>query len=266
MQRGFTLIELIVVVVLLGVVGLGITSFIQFGATIFVDTTKRDEVLSSSRFVIERLNRELREALPNSARVRGNGAIQCLEFVPVRASVYYDQIPQNNQTSNQINALPASNYSFANGDYAVVYPSVSNGQLDVYQDSANKRFALAGVTDNGAGALATYQLTNAVSFAQSSPARRLFIVRQPVSYCVIAGKLYRYSNYNYAQTQPLTGMGSGVLMADNLTNNLASAADLPFTVQGATLTRNAYVNLLLRFSVNEGDVLFNNEVHIVNAP
>ena len=67
-SSGFSLIELIVVIVILGVLAASITSFIRFGTQIYTETTARDQLVSSARFAIERLNREVRNALPNSLR------------------------------------------------------------------------------------------------------------------------------------------------------------------------------------------------------
>ncbi|MDG1750525.1 MAG: type II secretion system protein, partial [Thalassotalea sp.] len=63
-HKGFTLIELVTVIVILGVLAVGISSFLQFGTRIFSETSARDELISSARFSVERINREVRHALP----------------------------------------------------------------------------------------------------------------------------------------------------------------------------------------------------------
>ena len=263
LRRGFTLIELIVVILLLGVVGLGVTSLVRFGAQIFADVVDRDEVLSSSRFVLERLNRELREALPNSVREFNNGTLPCLEFIPVKARSYYTDAPFAGSPAAQLQAIPPSSYEFEAGDMAVSYPSVVGAQPDIYA-GANKRFSIASYTTAGEGSLATFTFASPLTFARSSPARRLYVVREPVSYCVSAGRMYRFADYGYATTQSGLGMGSGVLMAEGIVNVLSS--EPVFSVTPATLTRNGQVTLWLRFAFNEGEVQFNHEVHIANAP
>ncbi len=92
-QSGFTLIELVTVIVILGILSVGISSFLKFGAQIFVDATDRDKILSSARFAIERLNRELRGAVPNSARILVNNGNHCIEFTPIAHSFVYIDIP-----------------------------------------------------------------------------------------------------------------------------------------------------------------------------
>ncbi|MBL4899232.1 MAG: type II secretion system protein, partial [Colwellia sp.] len=56
--RGFSLIELIVVIVILGVLATSVSTFISFGTQIYTDAKDREQVVSSARFAIERLNRE----------------------------------------------------------------------------------------------------------------------------------------------------------------------------------------------------------------
>jgi len=88
---GFTLIELVLVILVLAIVSTGVTKFITYGVNIYQDTAGRDKQISDSRFVIERITREVRNALPNSVRVTADG--KCVEFIPILASSSYVDIP-----------------------------------------------------------------------------------------------------------------------------------------------------------------------------
>ena len=75
--------ELLLVIVILAIVGAGTMGFISTGTKIFIDGVEREQLVADSRFVIERLSREVRNALPNSQRVAKHGSDHhCLEFVP----------------------------------------------------------------------------------------------------------------------------------------------------------------------------------------
>ena len=97
-SNGFSLIELIVVIVILGILATGISTFISFGTQVYTDATDREKIISSARFAIERLNREIRTAVPNSIRINDNGstgiitAKQCIEFTPIVLSTIYTDI------------------------------------------------------------------------------------------------------------------------------------------------------------------------------
>ena len=91
-MKGFTLIELVLVILVLGIVSTSVTSFIRYGAEIYQDVSGRDKQISDSRFVIERITREIRNAVPNSVRVFKR-LVACVEFIPILASSSYVDIP-----------------------------------------------------------------------------------------------------------------------------------------------------------------------------
>ena len=89
---GFTLMELIIVIIIMGVMSVGIAGFIKLSTQTYLNVTERDELLANARFAVERLNREVRNALPNSIRTDNNVTTNCLEFVPIKTSTVYTQI------------------------------------------------------------------------------------------------------------------------------------------------------------------------------
>ena len=271
-HSGFTLIELVTVIVILGVLSVGISNFIGTGTQIFVDTTERDQLLSDSRFVVERLNREVRNALPNSLRLSGNSARHCLEFVPVVWSSFYFDVPVDPEpATDEIEAVTWSGseqYTFAAGHQVVVYPTST---ADVYDPDNNKRFALSAQPTENLN-VATLVLTANEQFATDSPSSRLYVADSPVSYCVSGGLIHRYHGYGFNVTQvtnPLS-LANASLMAENLSGTLSASAGSvqsdPFNVADASLIRNATLLTLLRFERGEEIVVFNNEVHLPNVP
>ncbi len=71
-KRGFTLVELVIVLVVLAIVSVGITGFIRSSTQIFIDASERERLLREGSFAVERINREISTALPNSVRLTGN--------------------------------------------------------------------------------------------------------------------------------------------------------------------------------------------------
>tara|TARA_R110001583_G_scaffold112288_2_gene261644 strand:- start:1441 stop:2244 length:804 start_codon:yes stop_codon:yes gene_type:complete len=248
--RGFSLIEMIVVIVILGVLSTGISTFINFGTQVYTDATDREQVVSSARFAIERLNRELRNALPNSICLTNtaNGpcvedASQCLKFTPIIEGTTYLDIPvAPDETSNRIELIKFTKPFDAAWD-AVVYPL---SPADVY-GSNGKVFPVKKISDdtdidndNDWG----IELVNKIQFAEHSPTQRIFFTKGSVSYCLIGGELSR----------------DGVLMAENITNSD------PFTIENASLQRNSIVQVVLKFTKNNEEVVFNNEIQVPNVP
>ena len=98
--------------------------------------------MGDSRFVVERINRELRIAIPNSARVKTDsaGSIQCLEFVPAEWVSFYTSLsvlPALTTSANIVEfANNAANFSLEVNDFAIVYPtSNSNGNVFRIEDT-----------------------------------------------------------------------------------------------------------------------------------
>ncbi len=268
-QRGFTLVEMVTVIIILGILAVGVTSFIVFGTRIFLDSTSVDQVLSQSRFALERMTRDIRNAAPNSLRVRSDGSQwQCLEFVPIEAASNYLSMPvYPNAASNSGTAIVAPMTVSANY-MALIYPLVTS---DVYanpESSTGKLFSINSVST--AANVTTYTFNRNVQFAEASPRQRFFLVSQPISYCFIRGgssvSLYRYANYginNPTQLAP-SAMGTGVLMAEGITNDLA--ADAPIELEPATLVNNAIVMLTPEFEAVGQKFRYQQQVQVVNVP
>lgn len=277
-NRGFTLIELVTVIIVLGVVSVGISGFIASGVGIYKDVTERDQLLSESRFIVERLNRELKVAVPNSIRITGDTNIQCVEFVPVKWVAFYTNLPiipstDNSASVTEIGDVTGRFILDTSLDFAIVYPTDST---DIYDLSENKRQKINACIDTGADTscnsnddpdhLATLTVNSA--FADDSPASRLYIASEAVSYCIQNSSIFRYVNtINSNQTTyDIDINADGILMAQDVTNNLNKTEELPFRVINASLTRNGLVNVLLMFKREEEMVNFSNEVHIPNVP
>ncbi|GGD61908.1 PulJ/GspJ family protein [Lacimicrobium alkaliphilum] len=261
--RGFTLIELVSVIVILAIVSVGVFSFVSIGTRIYVDVTERDQILSEARFVLERLNRELRRAVPNSIRISANS--RCIEFAPIAWSSFYEDIAVSPEpATDEIELASLGNYQREMNDRVVVYP-LEPDHIYLGGDAHNVAPDANPVSGN------TLLLTSDHQFATDSPARRLYIGREPVSYCLSGNsRLTRHTGYAYRDVQSESptnaGIGTGVLMARHIINDPTDANDRPFTLESATLNRNALVQLQLRFELNEELVVFNSEVHLPNVP
>ncbi len=267
-QRGFTLIEMVTVIVLLGIISVGVGSVIRFGSQIFVDVTSRDELLSSARFAIERLNREVRSALPNSIRVLNDTndpttrTRQCLEFIPAQASAVYLDIPVAPElATDTVNVIRFDRPANIDDLFAVTYPLFPG---DLYAGAATPEpiTSLPVV----AGNIWTLTLDNSIQFAQDSPTKRLYFVDYPVSYCVQNGVLTRHQKSDFSAAMLTSG---GVTMAENLElMDIGNPTQryFPFTVSAATHIRNAILTTEFRFEKNDERLTFNNETQVMNVP
>lgn len=269
---GFTLVEMVTVILILGILVVGVSSFVIFGTRIFVESTSIDQVLSQSRFAIERLTRELRGALPNSIRLSTNGtSSQCLEFVPIQASASYTQVPIHPAVKQSSAQVFSASQVISAGEFMTVYPLTA---ADIYTNplapiSDGRIFSIDSVSSSAG--VTTVDFGRNVRFDEASPRKRYFVVNQPVSYCVfeggaLGGSMYRYTGYGIDNaTQPLpSAMGSGVLMAENIVNSLST--DAPFRISPSNLRNNAIVQIQPQFVVNGQNFRYQHQVQVINVP
>lgn len=104
-KDGFTLVELVVVLVVLAIVSVGMARFIRSSTQIFIDASEREQLLREGSFAVERINREISAAVPNSVRLTGNASVHCLQFVPIRWSSFYLTLPLTPSSDREIDII-----------------------------------------------------------------------------------------------------------------------------------------------------------------
>lgn len=279
--RGFTLIELIMTILMLAILSIGLASYVRNTTDIYVDVVGRQKIIGEARFVIERITRELREALPNSLRVGRSGSVSCMEFVPIVASSTYVNIPVAPEAAADTVRLVEHGVASASANKISVY-ALSPNQIytDVANQTTGRVFLLDEAVNQGSG-VQDVDLANSVRFQKDSPNDRYYLIANAVAYCTDSStnQVVRYSNYwpcspsspaACSQQFPpratqVQGSLQSSLMAQHQVNHGAGAS-APFAFTGATLLRNAVVMVNFEFLREAERIRFHHEVHIVNVP
>lgn len=269
-SAGFTLLELVTVLVLLGIALVGVSTLLGNMSGMYLQSAERDKLLSESRFVLERLNRELRDAVPNSLRVSNTAGWSCLEFVPFTAVARYRNIVLAPDTTSTMDVVSmVSDFNPSAGQWLLVFPQQD---FEIYSASAQKvQLHASPLSNDGDGNGFTYrlQLAQAFGFGAASPARRLYLLDTPVSYCALGNEIRRYQGYTLQSSQPVPGSGlsNGARMARNLVNNLSTQP--VFVLAPPALTRNSLVQIQLEMAAvqDAGTVLsYSHLVQVSNVP
>lgn len=252
--KGFTLVEMVVTIVVLGVIMAGSAVYITNSTIAYNDVAQREQLTSVGRLTIERVVRELRNALPNSVRISNN----CIEFLPIIGSSVYLTLPTDSP-GNGFTA-PAFNLNSASGTrYVVVYP-YSQGAL-YSGGNPGPRAVFSSVAGSPT---ATVSLAAAHRFNRHAPQRRFFIVDSPTSFCIEGTNLNRYRGYSISAAQAAPPSATAELVAENIFLNDGGAVT-PFTYTPGTLRRSGIVALDFRFAIDGEWIRLFHEVQIRNA-
>ncbi|MGE6233207.1 PilW family protein [Aeromonas media] len=253
--RGFTLVELVMVILLLGVMATFTSQFIGIGTQIYGDASRREQLMSDARFALERLNRELRDAVPGSVRIEdeaGNPLDQgaCLRFWPIAtASRYLGSAASAGLTIVVPDVLPERNK-----DLAIVYP-LADPAFNLEQGCLHGN-CVASVTSVGASVSGALPLTVDGSFAKESPGQRIYFARQQVRYCVMNAALTRASAAIGIDIRGSTP----VLMAEHI-----RFSPYYFYREPAAFNQSE-VGLRMEFEQRGERVLFNHKLETLNVP
>jgi MSHA biogenesis protein MshO len=270
-QAGFTLVELILVMVITGIVAAMVAVFIRQPIDAYLDSARRASLTDVADTAARRIARDLQAALPNSARVDGSG--KYLEYVPIHDAGRYradvgaaaapgDPLDFSDAMDSGFDVLGPKVTVLA-GDSLVVY-NLGIAGADVYETPlSNRRSASAGSSLSKVSFTST---GTALPFA--SPGSRFQIVGTPVSYVCDASTqtLWRYSGYAFQPTQPTTlstlnGL-AGVAKAA-LATNVSGCA---FNYRAGVLQHNGLVSVSLTVTQAGESVTLQHQVNVDNVP
>jgi MSHA biogenesis protein MshO len=268
-QRGVTLIEMIVAIVVMGVLVALTSMFVRNQVTSYMDIAARADLADEADTAVRRLTRDFQAALPNSVRMPVGGTT-IIEFVPIEDAGRY-------RAQKGVLADDELDFASLDNSFEVFGPPVTvqaGDQLVISNLGIAGADFYAGDTRRpltSVGSLNTLIYTvGAAQFPFASPQSRFQVVSTPVTYAFEAATrtLWRYSGYAIQPVQVVTIAGLDALAG---VTKVALATDVDvanssFAFAAAALQRNAIVSIRLTLTRNgEGVVLFQ-QLNIFNSP
>ncbi|TVQ28160.1 MAG: type II secretion system protein [Wenzhouxiangella sp.] len=262
-QRGFTLIEMVMVIVLLGILSAVLIVFIVTPFQAARDIERRADLVDAADLALNRISRELRGALPNSVRVHGTRHIEFIGtvtggryrrlpepgggsdiFVPARSSDSFDVLGGLMDAGLVVTRAPGFDCGTAAGHCLSVYNTGQPG-FNAYAGQN-----LAAITAAGSNSISYDRGASGPAFATHSPQQRFFVTDSVVSYiCDPASRqLRRHVGYGLGEGTPSLPTNGGELVVDQV-------ADCQFSYTPGTATRRGLVSLRLDLE-NEGERVF----------
>ena len=293
-QRGFTFVELIMVIVIMGVIGGIAAVFIRRPIDSYLDSARRAALTDVADTTTRRMARDIRKALPNSLRVpvavATSTASACVEFIPTKTGGRYRVNDLAGAVGSSLNFsavdgafnmlgvianLPAEQ-RIAVGDVISVYNLGIEG-ADAYNlDNLSAVIAPApAAAPLPAVAEAAINITS-FRFPFASDNNRFHVLpanEQVVSYVCTnvgtnaagtgTGTLLRWGRtmptaYAQPATCPVPPPGT-----PTIARNVSACS---FNYNGSDLQRNAVVQMSIRLTENNEPVSLYHEVHVDNTP
>lgn len=271
---GFSLVELVVVIVITGVIASVIGSFITGPIQGFFDQARRAALVDAGQLALVRMGRDLRAALPNSIRVNG-GALELL--LTLDGDRYRAEPPGTADDHLSFDAADTSFSTFRPLGAGQVLPArprlavypLGQAGADPYVDAVlTPATTLVNVAAGSAvvGGATEYRvtLTPGHRFPFQSPTHRVFLVQGPVSYACAGGDLLRYDRYAVTDPQPVPPAGGveAVIVNDRVES-------CRFEYDPGTAQRNAVATITLVLAAPAAPderVRLVRQVHVDNTP
>ncbi len=278
-QTGFTLVELVMVIVVTGVLAGAIANFIVKPVRGYLDLSRRAELTDVADTALIRMTREIRLGLPNSIRIAtgGNG----IEFLRTVSGVRYRaQGPGDtldfSLATDSFDALGGiTNPGTIVTDAAATVASCISGSvycLAVFNTGQTGADAYAGDTIAAlrSASATTIEFSRDSPFPFTSPAQRAYVVDGPVSYLCEGtpdGTIVRYSAYpittNHATVDTsaeLTAAGANAhLLADNVES-------CDFSYVAGSSSRAGLVRVAVDIARDGEQVALLQQIHVSNVP
>ena len=305
-DAGFTLIEMVMVIVLMGVVGSMVAVFMKTPVDSYFDSARRAAMADEADTTLRRMAREIRGALPNSLRQTNTS---CIEFIPVKATARYRAenaavggLPLTfpgvgNFDMLGLNANLSAEQRIALGDVVVIHNLGATGGSDAYSTTDGVRNwgtvttggVLQGNTNAVGGSdIATPTNNNAVTLKPQetripmtwpsappleSPSKRFFVVpggEQMVAFlCSGESPNITLQRIGYTSLQnPAAQCKTASLTAGTaIATTLATGVSAcTFDFVAVDLQRNGLVQINLSLTQANETVTLYQEVHVNNSP
>ncbi|MDH3759902.1 MAG: prepilin-type N-terminal cleavage/methylation domain-containing protein [Gammaproteobacteria bacterium] len=283
-QAGFSLIELIVVVVLLGVLASGAGMLISSPIEAYEAQVRRQQLVDQGEMALRQIARDVRRALPNSIRITPVGGGSALEMVNiVDGGRYRDDeggiyIADSNfvldfaAADQMFNLLGTLNNpaEFNPGNRLVIY----NTSINIYAEAVDVDDQ--GIITNAATSISVNTLNPGVNqedqitlnlpfrFTQQSPGQRVFFVDSSISYICdpAANQILRYAGYGFRASQPTTPADFGVA-SGKVVSELSGCS---FNYSAGSAQRGGILTVEITISDSGESVNLLHQIHVMNLP
>lgn len=263
-MSGFTLMEAVMVIVITGILGALMVSFVN-PLKGYLDATRRADLSDVADTTLRRMANELHTALPNSVRKSGS----YLEFLPTTNGGRY-RVEQDcsaactgdtldfSTTDTSFDVIGTLSSTPASGEEVVIY-NLGIAGADAYAGDNVSAVDSSSTTGK--------VVFSSMKFPLEPPGYSFQIIGKPVTFACVGTSLWRFSGYTRQASQP-TDIAASPLSTATSKARLATGVDCSVTsfVYTAGVTeRVGIVAMRLKMSIGSESVVLQHQVHVTNA-
>jgi MSHA biogenesis protein MshO len=289
-QRGFTLIELIVVIVITAIVAGMVTVFIRAPVQSYLDVSARAELADAADTASRRITRDVRLALPNSVRVTPDGKYlellltktggrylsedDDLSVTPGNVLAFDPLTPVSKPNIFTIvGAAPSGLQTIVPGDFIVVNNLGDQPPVDAYNCSGQcNRAQVASISGNDVTLVSNPFVVQTP--AMPSLSYRFQVVSMPVTYFCApnasgTGTLTRYAGYAIQAAQPVSAAAAPLSGAPSAALMAMQVADCDFSFDTLPNLQRGLVSVSLTLGApggNAGQITLVQQAQVNNSP
>ena len=259
--RGFTLVELVMVIALAGVVAVLISTVMSNPLQSFADQSRRAELVDKATVALNRMSRDVRLAVPNSLSASSSQ----IRLLSIAAAGRY-RANQPDPSGPRVDP-PQCTQAGASCNIDILSPiepteSTTPHWLVIYNTGVSE---LAAVTSPSVISPKVFTWSSGVlsatlqnfRFKYASPQHRFYLAREVIGFrCDANGRLWRSVSANL----------DGSSAVESLVVDSIAPGGCSFSYDPGTSSRSGLVTLRLSLSQDDEVITLLQQVHVDNAP
>jgi MSHA biogenesis protein MshO len=267
---GFTLIEVVMVMVVMGILAASSALFVSGPVRAYYDTVRRTMLSDTADTALRRFQRDIEGALPNSVRVSVVSGVTYVELIPTLSAAHY----RSTKDPTSGSPLAALDFTQTGTSFEIVGPydaPPAGAQAVIFNlgPGVTQSDAYAGTNRRSISSVASNVLTYSLGSGQfpfASPSDRYYVVSTATSYVCdpVGGTFSRYTGYAIQSAQPTSVAAAPLSTATRgvLASNVSACA----ISYSQTFQSRGLVAASLTLTSATESITFYEDAHVPNLP
>ncbi|MBK6908241.1 MAG: type II secretion system protein [Rhodocyclaceae bacterium] len=268
-SHGFTLLEAIIAITLLGILGGVVATFIKSPVDAYVAQGSRAVLTDAADGALRRVTRDVAAALPNSLRsISGGGSTACFELIPVLAGGRYRNQTSATGTGDVLDFATTDTSFDVLGQIRMANLPTGTNLVAIHNLGISGADAYAGDNTASISAASTTAVTLAAGkkFPFLSPNKAFSVIPSNSVVYTCTGSTLLRSTRAFTGTAPtlsLAQLGACPVTGTTLVSNVSNCS---FSYTPAVNQRDGILSISLALTLNSETVTLYDQVMVNNAP